>query len=367
MFSRSRKEVCAAAARVAARVTRSRVTAGVLLALMVASLPSLTSCARQTASQQSTGQSQQTQQAAQPVQTPQPLLTASPRQTHVLRVCADPNNLPFSNQKGEGFENKIAELIAREMDARVEYTWWAQRRGFFRNTLKGGMCDLVTGVPSGFEMAQTTAPYYRSTYVFVYRKDRGLDVRSFDDPVLRQLKIGVQMVGDDFNNTPPAHALTRRHIIENVRGYTLYGDYSKPNPPADIIAAVARGDVDVAVVWGPLAGYFAPRQRVALAVVPVSPQVDQPFLPFVFDIAMGVRRGDNSFRDEIEEVLERKRPEIERILDDYGVPRVGADGSTGTATTTKAVTTPGATDGAFTSAGVTPRASLSADDGKGGA
>jgi mxaJ protein len=326
--------------------TRDRVTAmtrgstafiikAALSALVLAALPSFVSCARKSETRQSS-QAQQTTQSQQSAptqtQTAQVLQTASPRQTHVLRVCADPNNLPFSNERGEGFENKIAELIAADMGAKVEYTWWAQRRGFFRNTLKAGMCDLVAGVPAGFEMAQTTSPYYRSTYVFVYRKSSGLDVRSFDDPVLRRVKIGVQMIGDDFSNAPPAHALTNRHIIENVRGYTVYGDYSRPNPPADIVAAVARGEVDVAVVWGPLAGYFAPRQRVALAVVPVSPQVDVPFLPFVYDIAMGVRRGDNAFRDEIEEVLERRRDDIARILDSYGVPRVGAgdnaDGAT---------------------------------------
>jgi mxaJ protein len=331
----------------------------VLLALVLAVLPLLASCAKKAETQQPAQPQQTAQQQSAPV-----LQTASPRQTHALRVCADPNNLPFSNERGEGFENKIAELIARDMGARVEYTWWAQRRGFFRNTLKAGLCDLVTGVPSGLEMAQTTAPYYRSTYVFVYRKASGLDVRSFDDPVLRKVKIGVQMIGDDFSNAPPAHALTNRHIVENVRGYTVYGDYSKPNPPADIIGAVARGEVDVAVVWGPLAGYFAPRQKTALAVVPVSPQVDRPFLPFVYDIAMGVRRGDNAFREEIEEVLERRREEIGRILDKYGVPRVGEDESAGAG---READSPGATR---TSATDSPRAdspSAGAKPSRGGA
>jgi mxaJ protein len=253
-------------------------------------------------------------------------LTRSPRETHVLRVCADPNNMPFSNERGEGFENRIVETIAKDLGARVEYTWWAQRRGFFRSTLRAGLCDLVAGVPSSFELAQTTSPYYRSSYVFVYRKGRGVDVRSFDDPALRSLKIGVQMIGDDFANTPPAHALTNRHIT-NVRGYMVYGDYSKPSPSSNIIEAVAGGEVDVAVVWGPLAGYFA-RHRPGLEVVPVSPQIDLPFLPFVYDISMGVRRGDNALRDEIEGAIERRRAEIEKILDEYGVPRVGQSGST---------------------------------------
>jgi mxaJ protein len=246
------------------------------------------------------------------------------RPAGVLRVCADPNNLPFSNERGEGFENKIAELLAADLHERLEYTWWAQRRGFFRNTLRAGACDVVVGVPSSFELAATTAPYYRSTYVFVYRKGRGLQVRSFDDAVLRDVRVGVQLVGDDGANTPPAHALAARGVVNNVRGYTLYGDYKEPNPPARIVEAVARGEVDVAVAWGPLAGYFAPRQRVPLEVVPVSPQFDLPFLPFVYDISMGVRRGDEELRLKLDDFLVRRRGEIGRILDDYGVPRADA-------------------------------------------
>lgn len=240
----------------------------------------------------------------------------------VLRVCADPNNLPFSNDRREGFENKIADVLARALGERVEYTWWAQRRGFFRNTLKSGACDLVIGVPSGFEMALTTTPYYRSTYVFVYRKDRHLELNSFDDPRLHNLKIGVQIIGDDFSNTPPAHALSNRNIIANVHGFTLYGNYQQSNPPARVIEAVENRDVDLAIVWGPLAGYFAKHSRTSLEVVPVTPQIDQPFMPFVFDISMGVRRGDQNLRDQVERIVEQRRSEIDRILADYGVPRV---------------------------------------------
>jgi len=243
----------------------------------------------------------------------------------VLRVCADPNNLPFSNERGEGFENKLAELLAEDLHERVEYTWWAQRRGFFRSTLRAGACDVVLGVPSSFELAATTAPYYRSTYVFVYRRDKGIRVRSFDDKVLHEVKVGVQLVGDDGANTPPAHALAARGVINNIRGYTLYGDYKQPNPPARIVEAVAKGEVDVAVAWGPLAGYFARRERVPLEVVPVSPQFDLPFLPFVYDISMGVRRGDEDLRQQLDDFLVRRHDEIERILDEYGVPRVGKD------------------------------------------
>lgn len=244
-----------------------------------------------------------------------------------LRVCADPNNLPYSNRRQEGFENRLAEMVARDLHARVSYTWWPQHRGFIRNTLKAGKCDVLLGLPSSVELALTTRPYYRSTYVFVYRrdrKDRGIAVRSLDDPLLRKLRIGVQMIGDDGTNSPPAHALANRGIVDNIKGYSVYGDYSQPNPPARIVEAVAKGDVDMAVVWGPLAGYFAPRQTVPLELVPVSPQIDRPFLPFVFDVSMAVRRGDDKLRAELDSFIERRQGEIDALLDRYGVPRVGA-------------------------------------------
>ena len=245
-----------------------------------------------------------------------------------LRVCADPNNLPFSNERQQGFENRIAEIVAHDLNARLRYTWWAQRRGFVRNTLNARECDLLIGVPSSFERVTTTIPYYRSTYVFVTRGDRHIRVASFDDPLLRRVKIGVQMIGDDFTNTPPAHALSKRHIIQNVHGYSVYGDYRQPNPPARIIDALAKGDIDVAIAWGPLAGYFARKLAVPLDVTPVSPQIDLPFLPFVFDISMGVRRGDNALRDELNTIIARRKGAIDRILDQYGVPRVnGAPGN----------------------------------------
>ena len=242
--------------------------------------------------------------------------------TRELRVCSDPNNLPFSNERQQGFENKIAELVARDLNAKLSYVWWAQRRGFVRNTLNQNQCDLLIGVPSSFERTRTTVPYYRSTYVFVTRRDRHIKVVSFDDPQLRRLRIGVQLIGDDATNTPPAHALSKRNIISNVRGYSVCGDYRQPNPPARLIDAVARGDVDVGIAWGPLAGYFAHREPVPLDLTPVSPQIDLPFLPFVFDISMGVRRGNDGLRDELNGVIARRRSEIDRILSDYGVPRL---------------------------------------------
>jgi mxaJ protein len=242
--------------------------------------------------------------------------------TPALRVCSDPNNLPFSDSAGRGFENRIAELVARELGSHVEYTWWAQRRGFVRNTLRAGTCDVVIGIPSSYDLLAPTRPYYRSTYVFVTRKDRDIHIASFDDPRLARMKIGVQIIGDDYANTPPAHALARRGITHNVTGYTVLGDYSQPHPASAIIDAVVRGDVDVAVVWGPLAGYFAKHAAVPLDIAAVSPQIDTPFLPFVFDIALGVRREDSVFRHRLDTVLVKRRAQIDSILRDYGVPRV---------------------------------------------
>jgi mxaJ protein len=252
----------------------------------------------------------------------EPQITRIATDRTVLRVCSDPNNLPFSNDKQEGFENKIAELVASEMKLRLEYTWWAQRRGFVRNTLKSELCDLIIGMPSSSELALTTAPYYRSTYVFVWRKDRALNIHSFDDGALHKLRIGVQMIGDDFANSPPAHALTNRKIIQNVKAYSVYGDYTQPNPPARVVEAVAKGEVDVAVVWGPMAGFFVKKEHLPLTLQPVAPQIDLPYLPFVFDISMGVRRGDDAFKERLESILENRRAEIDQILDSYGVPRL---------------------------------------------
>jgi mxaJ protein len=238
-----------------------------------------------------------------------------------LRVCADPNNLPFSNERGEGFENRIAELVAREMGAELTYTWWAQRRGFIRNTLRAGKCDLVIGMPSALEHARPTRPYYRSTYVFVYPRASGLDVTSFDDPRLRELRIGVHVVGDDYASTPPVHALANRGVVENVVGYSIFGDYREENPPARLLEALSAGEIDIAVVWGPLAGYFARRDPVEMELVPVSPQIDLPFLPMVYDVSMGVRWDDTVFAQRLDSLLTRREQEIRGILEEFGVPR----------------------------------------------
>jgi mxaJ protein len=247
---------------------------------------------------------------------PGPVAASAP-----LRVCSDPNNLPFSNERRQGLENELASMIADDMHTTVEYTWWAQRRGFLRNTLSAGLCDIVMGYPSRADGVATTAPYYRSTYVFVSRRARHLTIRSLDDPALRRLRIGVQIIGDDGANSPPAHALSRRGIIDNIVGYTVYGDYGTDSPPSAIVTAVANGDVDVAAVWGPLAGYFASRQAEGLDLVPVEPQIDVS-QPQVFDISMAVRRGDVTRLQYLEGFLSRHRSDIADLLARYHVPLV---------------------------------------------
>jgi mxaJ protein len=246
--------------------------------------------------------------------------------SNVFRVCADPNNLPFSNRDGAGFENKLAELIAGKLGKQVSYTWWAQRRGFIRNTLKAGDCDVIMGVPADLDMVETTRPYYRSTYVFVSRADRDYELSSLKDPRLRDLSIGVQLIGDDGVNTPPAHALSEQGIVRNVVGYTVYGDYRQPNPPARIVEAVEDGTIDVAAVWGPLAGYFARRAAIPLTVTPISDPDDFQPLLFQYDIAIGVRKGDDALKAQIDSVLQQHHAEIVQLLEAFGVPLVTTDG-----------------------------------------
>jgi quinoprotein dehydrogenase-associated probable ABC transporter substrate-binding protein len=249
---------------------------------------------------------------------------ASPSESGLQRdlvVCADPNNLPFSNRTGEGFENEIAELVARNLGTRVRYVWWAQRRGFARHTLDDAACDVWPGIATASDSTATTASYYRSTYVFVSRAGEALQGLTLDDPRLRSLSLGVQMVGNDAMNTPPAHALARRGLTQNVHGYMLYGNYEQPNPPAAIIDAVSRGDIDVALVWGPLAGFFAARSTIPLRLEPVTPAIDDARWPMTFDISMGVRRSDTELHRRIESVLALQKPAIDRILDRYHVPR----------------------------------------------
>lgn len=245
-------------------------------------------------------------------------------QAGALRVCSEPNNLPFSNKAGQGFENKIADLVARDMGDKVEYTWALQNDRFIKHTLDAHKCDVMMGVSAGMDEVETTRPYYASTYVFVSRKKDDLALASLADPRLRKLKIGVHLIGDD--PTPPTMALGQEGIVNNVHGYMIYGDFGQANPPARLIEAVEKKDVDIAAVWGPFGGYFAKDAPVALQVTPMTGTQRFAPLQFQFAIAMGVRKGDNALRDKLNAVIVREQPAIRNILRSYGVPMVALRG-----------------------------------------
>lgn len=242
----------------------------------------------------------------------------------VLRVCADPNNLPFSNSRGDGFENRIAALAARDFGDRLEYAYALQNERFIKHTLAAEKCDAILGVPAGMDELATTQPYYASTYVFLSRKTDHLAISSFADPRLRRLKIGVHLIGSE--STPPALVLAREGIIDNVRGYLIDADFSKPNPPARLVEAVSNGEIDIAVIWGPFAGYFSTKSRVSLDMIPVRDEARFAPLHFSFPIAMGVRKGDGSLRDRLNSFIAKERTEIRKILLDYRVPLVEVPG-----------------------------------------
>ena len=242
----------------------------------------------------------------------------APLDPEKIRVCADPDNMPSSNDKLEGYENKLATLISQELKAKLEYVWYPTRRGYFR-ILNGMYCDLAMEVPAGLDMAGTTKPYFRSGYVFVTRKGSGLeDLKNLADPRLKKLKIGVNIYTSDAENSPPAMALSHYGVVGNLTGYSTFFDQN--NRPEDIINAVAKKDVDLAIAWGPLAGYFAKQTTVPLVLTPLPAKDSLSEFPFQYNIGIAVRRKDKEFRDSLEAVLARRQPDVQAILKEYAVP-----------------------------------------------
>ena len=239
-----------------------------------------------------------------------------------LRVCADPNDMPYSSVQQKGFENQLADMIAKDMGMQVSWFWYPQREAFFRKTLNSGLCDVVLGVPVGMDEAITTRPYYRSGYVFVSRHDRNLHIRSFDDPRLRVLRIGVHVPGGGEGTLPPVNALTSRGIVRNLVAYNIFQDLGEKDPSADLIEAVSNRTVDIAIAWGPVAGYFARQSAVPLDITPITGDTNNPTLPLTFDIAIGVRKGDTALRQRLDAELERRAPEIRQLLRSYGIPQL---------------------------------------------
>lgn len=232
-----------------------------------------------------------------------------------FRVCADKDNLPYSNDKMEGFENRIAELIAKDLGKQVKYQFWYDRIGFIRNTLNARRCDVIIGTSAGNDMMLTSKPYYRSGYVFVYKKSSGYNIKDWDSPDLRKAKIGV------VGQTPPSRPIADKGLMENARPYRIMRDLNLP--PSFMIDDLVKGDIDVAIVWGPIGGYYAKKSSTELVVVPV-PEYEQENVhgKEYWNISMGVRKREKDRIAQINDVLERRKDEIARILDEYGIPHV---------------------------------------------
>lgn len=237
-------------------------------------------------------------------------LVQSQSQRWEMRVCADPNSLPFSHENKTGFENRIAAILAEELGARLTYVWWYQGPNMISDQLREGGCDMIMGVPDGHRELLTTVAYYRSPYVFVYRADSPFDVGSLDDPVLRDLDIGVQRT-----TSSPHQALLKRNLNANVTlqegGYGQLGF---------VVEAVAGEKVDVGIVWGPVAGYYARHQAAELKIVPVTPEIEPPFLSMVLSMTIGMRQGDEALRDRLDIALVSRWEDIQAVLREYGVP-----------------------------------------------
>lgn len=235
-----------------------------------------------------------------------------------LRVCADPNNLPYSNDRGEGFENRIAELVGEELDVPVEYTWFPQTIGFVRMTLGANRCDLIIGVATTNELMQNTNPYYRSSYVIVHRPDVGLETGRLDDPLLQILRIGIQP------RTPVATIAARYGLLDGAKTYKLVVDTRLEKPVRDMVQDVVDGEIDVGLTWGPLAGYWAKQIDPSLVVRPVA--AGRGVERTDYRISMGIRRGEPDWKLQLNEILSKRKDDIEAILHDYGVPLLDGRG-----------------------------------------
>ena len=231
----------------------------------------------------------------------------------VLRVCADPSNLPFSNDKGEGFENKIAELLAAKLDKKLAYVWYPQATGFVRNTLGAHRCDVIPGFPQGDELVQSTNPYYRTAYALVIRPGTGLDdLDGLADPRLKDKRIGI------VAGTPPATYLAVNGLMRNAKPYRLVIDTRVDSSAAAMMKDLAGGEIDIAILWGPMAGYYAKQANPPMRVVLLQKETGGPQL--AFRIAMGVRPADQNWKRQLNRLIAENQTEINRLLDEFGVP-----------------------------------------------
>jgi len=236
----------------------------------------------------------------------------------VLRVCADPANMPFSSQKAEGFENKIADIIGDELGLPVEYTWFPQAIGFTRNTLLAKRCDLIIGTGQGDDLVLNTNHLYRSAYAMVYPPNKGLDgVDSVFDPRLKDKRLGVMI------STPPADLVAKAGLMGKAKPYRLMVDRRYDSPAEDMIKDIRSGEIDAGVLWGPMAGYYASRGGEPLTVVPLVK--DDKSGRMEFRITMGVRQGDDLWKRQLNDIINKRRADIDRVLLEYGVPLLDED------------------------------------------
>ena len=232
-----------------------------------------------------------------------------------FKVCADQDNLPYSNSRQEGFENKIAQLIAQDLGKKLSYQFWYDRMGYIRNTLNAHRCDVIMGTVAGNDMVLTSKPYYRSGYVFVTRKESNLNITDWDSPDLRKGIIGV------VGQTPPSRPIYDKGLMENARPYRIQRDLNLP--PSFMIDDLVKGDIDIAIVWGPIGGYYAKQSKVPLVVVPVPEYEDTNVHGKEYwNISVAVRKKDKERLAMIQEVLDRRHADIMKILDDFGIPHL---------------------------------------------
>jgi quinoprotein dehydrogenase-associated probable ABC transporter substrate-binding protein len=237
-----------------------------------------------------------------------------------LRVCADPNNLPFSNDKGEGFENRIAEFLAKKLGKDLAYTYYPGATGFVRNTLNAHLCDVILGMPQGNDLVQPTNPYYRTTYAIVTRAGSELDgLKTLDDPGLKEKPHRIGLVA----NTPPGNVLAMNGLMASVKPYALMIDTRVESSGAAMMHDLEKGDIDVALLWGPIAGYYAKHSSVKLNVTPLP---ETPGARMAFRIGFGVRHSDQNWKRELNTLIAQNKIELERILRDYGVPLLDESG-----------------------------------------
>jgi quinoprotein dehydrogenase-associated probable ABC transporter substrate-binding protein len=235
-----------------------------------------------------------------------------------LKVCADPNNLPFSNEKKEGFENKIAELLGATLDLKVDYVWFPRVIGFVRNTLQAHLCDLVMGTVAGDDTMQSTNPYYFTTHVMFYRSDRGIGFSGPQDPRLATLRLGV------VAGTPPADLLVRYDLMAHAKPYALMVDTRFESPTHEMVQDIVDGTIDVGFLWGPIAGYYRKHDALPLTLVPLKSEPDAARM--AYHIAMGVRANEPEWRRRINAAIVKSQADITKILRDYGIPLLNEQG-----------------------------------------